>query len=140
MKNLKKPILGLIIFLLLFSINLSLITISSATNIVDDMIKSINAVNLPTAGNTKTEIDTGTEEIVGKIIQAFLSIFGILFFALMVYGGYKWMIAQGREEEVQKAKDIIKTSIIGLGIVLAAYAIALFVTTQFWQAAQGPKP
>ncbi len=55
----------------------------------------------------------------------------------MVYGGFKWMIAQGREEEVQKAKTIIQAAIIGFGIVVSAYAIAVFVTNAFFSAAGG---
>ena len=45
----------------------------------------------------------------------------------MVYGGYLWMTARGNEEEVTKAKNLIKAAIIGLIIVLAAYAISIFV-------------
>ena len=94
-------------------------------------------------GNGGTEIalpsaqDTSVETVVGNIIQSFLSIFGILFLGLMVYGGYKWMIAQGREEEIKKAKDIIRSSIIGLAIALSAYAISMFVVARFYQAAGG---
>ena len=79
----------------------------------------------------------GPEPIVGRIIQAFLSIFGVLFLALMIFGGYKWMIAQGREEEVKKGKDIIRSAIIGLGIVLLSYAISLFVIARFYAATTG---
>jgi hypothetical protein len=46
----------------------------------------------------------------------------------MIYGGYRWMMASGREEEVQKAKDTIKAAIIGLIIVLSAYTITYFIS------------
>ena len=105
-------------------------------NITNQMIGGLE-------GNGGTEIalpsaqDTSVETVVGNVIQSFLSIFGILFLGLMVYGGYKWMIAQGREEEIKKAKDIIRSSIIGLAIALSAYAISMFVVARFYQAAGG---
>ena len=80
--------------------------------------------------------DVGSiENVVGNIIQVFLSVMGILFLSLMIYGGYKWMMAQGREDEVSKAKDIIKAAITGLGVVLIAYAITYFVVSSFYEAA-----
>lgn len=68
--------------------------------------------------------------LVGGIIQAALSLIGLIFFILMVYAGYYWMTARGEESRVEKAKDSIKTAIIGLIIVMLAYAITTFVTTR----------
>ena len=76
------------------------------------------------------EDDPGRAEvIVGRVIGVFLSIFGIIFMVLIIFGGYKWMMASGREEEIKKAKDTIRSAIIGLIIVLAAYAITYFITS-----------
>jgi hypothetical protein len=65
--------------------------------------------------------------IAARIIQAVLSLLGIIFLVLMVYAGYLWMTAQGNESQVEKAKDIIKAAIIGLIIVAAAYSITYFI-------------
>ena len=93
-----------------------------AQNITDQMGSAIGSFTALPGG------DEGSLEIVaGRVIAIFFSIFGIVFFALMVYGGYKWMIAQGREEEVHKAQSIIRSAIIGICIVLIAYAISVFV-------------
>ena len=134
MKNFKT----VIIIAFLVSVCLSLTVPASAAdpeaqNIIQRMIGSVSKVNLPSGGD---DVDTRAETIVGTIIGLFLGIMGILFLGLMVYGGYKWMIAQGREEEVTKAKDGIKQAITGLGIVIAAYAISYFVISQFWAAAK----
>lgn len=40
------------------------------------------------------------------------------------------MIARGDEGEVEKAKEIIKTAVIGLVVTLAAYAITYFIGTR----------
>jgi len=65
--------------------------------------------------------------IVGVVIQAFLSLLGVLFLVYMLYGGYNWMVAQGDEDKVKKAKETIQRAIIGLIIIIAAYAITYFV-------------
>ena len=65
--------------------------------------------------------------IVGVVIQAFLSLLGVLFLVYMLYGGYNWMVAQGDEDKVKKAKETIQRAIIGLIITIAAYAISFWV-------------
>lgn len=63
-----------------------------------------------------------------RLIKPALSLIGVLFFALMVYGGFTWMTARGNSKQVDKAKDIIVAAVIGAVIVSAAYALttALF--------------
>ncbi len=65
--------------------------------------------------------------IISKVINGFLSILGVIFLALMIYGGFLWMTAQGSDEQVTKAKGLIRNAIIGMIIVVAAYAITYFV-------------
>ncbi|MDD5527930.1 MAG: hypothetical protein PHO56_03045 [Patescibacteria group bacterium] len=64
---------------------------------------------------------------IGMIINTALSLLGVVFLGLIIYGGIMWMTAEGAEERVEKAKGIITNSIIGLVIVLAAYAISYFI-------------
>ena len=65
--------------------------------------------------------------LVGQLINTFLGLLGVVFLLLIVYGGFKWMNAQGAEEDVKKAKDTITQAVIGLVIIMAAYAISNFV-------------
>lgn len=62
-------------------------------------------------------------EFIGIIVQTFLSILGIIFVILILYAGYKWMMAQGEEKNIEQAKHTIQRSIIGLIIILGAFAI-----------------
>lgn len=84
-----------------------------------------------TGGNAPYQaISQGTNDlasIVGVVIQAFLGLLGVIFLVYMLYAGYNWMIAQGDEEKVTKAKETIQRAIIGLIIVIAAYAISFWV-------------
>ena len=67
------------------------------------------------------------QTITGTIIRGFLGLLGIVFLVLMVYAGFLWMTAQGEAEKVNTAKKLIVQAVIGLAIVLAAYAITSFV-------------
>ncbi len=61
------------------------------------------------------------------VINTFLSIVGVLLLTYILYAGYNWMTAQGEEEKVNKAKDTLKRAIVGVIIIVAAYAISVFV-------------
>lgn len=67
-------------------------------------------------------------EIIGLVIKVLLSFLGVIFLVLLIYGGYLWMMDRGEEALAKKAKDVIKNAIIGLIIVLAAYAITALFT------------
>jgi cytochrome bd-type quinol oxidase subunit 1 len=67
--------------------------------------------------------------LAGNVIGAALSMIGVLFFILMVYGGILWMTARGNEDQSKKALNTIIAASIGLIIVLASYAITNFVLT-----------
>lgn len=65
--------------------------------------------------------------IMSTVIQAFLGLLGIIFLVLMITAGFKWMMASGNEDKIKEAKDTILRAIIGLIIVVGAYAITYFV-------------
>ncbi|MCX6796067.1 MAG: hypothetical protein NTW06_01055 [Candidatus Falkowbacteria bacterium] len=64
---------------------------------------------------------------IGKVIGVALSFIGVLFLLLMIYGGFTWMLARGNPQDVTKAKDLFEAAIIGLIIVMAAYAITAYI-------------
>jgi len=78
-------------------------------------------------GSVPSEAESDVPSIIGKLIGAGLSFIGVLFFVLMIYGGFLWMTARGSEEQVKKAIDIITQAAIGLIIVATAYLITRFV-------------
>ncbi|MEK7538198.1 MAG: hypothetical protein AAB619_04480, partial [Patescibacteria group bacterium] len=46
---------------------------------------------------------------------------------MIIYGGFTWLTAAGNEENVEKAKRIISAAVIGLIVILLAWAIVIFV-------------
>ncbi|PJA45624.1 hypothetical protein CO174_02140 [Candidatus Uhrbacteria bacterium CG_4_9_14_3_um_filter_50_9] len=64
---------------------------------------------------------------IGGIIRVALGFLGVIAVVIILLGGFKWMTAGGNDEKVKDAKKLIFSGIIGLVIVLSAYAIASFV-------------
>ncbi|MBU1145991.1 pilin, partial [Patescibacteria group bacterium] len=77
-------------------------------------------------------------EIVGGIIKTGLSILGIVAAILIIYAGYLWMTGRGKEERINKAKETLEAAIIGLIIIMAAYAITYFVVDKLLTASGSP--
>lgn len=71
-------------------------------------------------------------ETIGKIIKIVLGLLGTIFLVLTIYAGVLWMTAAGNEEQVTKSLGILKTSVIGLVIILAAYSITYFVVANLF--------
>lgn len=65
--------------------------------------------------------------IVANIIRAALALMGIVLLVITIYGGYLWMTSGGNEDQIGKAKKILINAVIGLIIILSAYAIVAFV-------------
>ena len=81
---------------------------------------------------------TDVRTTVSKIINVFLGLLGIVAVVIVLMGGFTWMTAGGNEEKVTKAKDMIIAGVIGLAIILAAYAIAGFAINSLVNATTGP--
>lgn len=78
----------------------------------------------------KDDLGLGTQDIrvtVAKIINVFMGLLGLVAVVIVLYGGFLWMTAAGNEDRIEKAKKMIVAGVIGLAIILSAYAIARFV-------------
>jgi len=93
------------------------------------LASSSGITNQTNALNSKAGFDTNmtVSDIIATVIGVVLSLLGVIFLVLLVLGGYQWMTAGGDEKQVEGAQARIKTAIIGLVIVLAAYSITAFV-------------
>ena len=76
--------------------------------------------------------------IAGKIINIALGAVGTIMVILFIYSGFLWMTAAGNEEKITKAKRILSNAIIGIVIVIMAYAISYFVINQLLKASGTP--
>lgn len=76
--------------------------------------------------------DTGlgnTDPVVvaAQLVNVFLRLLGAITVILMLYGGWIWIWARGNQEEITRAKDIIRGSIIGLLVILSSFGVMQFV-------------
>lgn len=78
-----------------------------------------------TAGGVKS--NKKLPAFIGGVIQSLLQATGMIFIVLIVYAGMMYMTAAGDEEKVKKSKKMISSTIIGLIIVMGAFAITSFV-------------
>lgn len=82
------------------------------------------------SGGYSTGIDktTGVTYVIGLVARAAISLLGVAFMAYVIYGGFLWLTAAGKDEQIEKAKKIIQEGIIGLIVALSAASIYWFVT------------
>jgi len=86
--------------------------------------------NINNIGSTYDQNVT-INDTIANIIQVILGILGIIFMILILIAGGNWMLANGNEEKVKKAKTTIRYLFIGLVLVLGAFAITYTLSSVF---------
>jgi len=83
------------------------------------------SIDFPTnfAGFSSQDLKVTVQNII-RIILGFL---GILAIVAVIFGGFKMMISRGDADEMGSGRKVVTAGVIGLVIVLAAYAISSFV-------------
>ncbi len=84
-------------------------------------------------GNLNLGTNLDLIQTIGQIINFLLGFLGVIALVLILYAGFLWMTAAGNEENIAKAKKIIGAAVIGLVIILAAFAIANFIISNLSQ-------
>lgn len=82
-------------------------------------------------GSYENIANGGPVVTVSLMINLLLQVLGVFSLALVVYGGWLWIIARGDQERITKAKDLIIGATIGLFIILASYSISQAIFRQF---------
>lgn len=78
-------------------------------------------------GNSIGFSDKPLAEQITTILQYILGFLALVAVIMIIYGGIIWLTAAGNEERVGSAKKVISAAIIGLVIILLAWAIVWFV-------------
>ncbi|MBI4812348.1 hypothetical protein HY798_02815 [Candidatus Falkowbacteria bacterium] len=130
----RKRIFSLAVLSILFSAQLALNAVipqAQAAKLLDSQEGFGSGGSIPVKFGVSSE-PTDVRVITANIINVFLGLLGIIFVILLIAAGYKWMTAQGNEEQIKEAAGQIKTAIIGLIIVIAAYAVSQFVLREIY--------
>ncbi len=116
----------LLIVISIFNIFFIFNNVLAATSTLQGLDRTANRIPA-----YEEQVDTDAVDFVqtktGQLIGIVLAFVGVIFLVLMIFAGISWMTSAGNQEKVKKAKDLIIHSIIGLILVLAAYAAVAFI-------------
>ena len=91
--------------------------------------------------NYAGQIGLGGQDIrttVASIIRTAMGLLGIVAVVIILIGGFTWMTAGGNDDKVGEAKKWIIAGVIGLGIILSAFALSSFVINSLISATTTP--
>lgn len=77
--------------------------------------------------DVRQEPDAVLTNTTARIINGLLALVGVILLVLLIYGGILYMTAAGDDGRVAKAKGLMINAVIGLIVVILAYALAIFV-------------
>ena len=95
---------------------------------------------LETVGGAATYAETSQNALpdtIGRVIKIVLGFLGVILIIIVIYAGFLGMTAGGEADQTKKARDWLTNAIIGLAIILSAYAITDFVIKKLMGAATG---
>ena len=126
MKNYNKKFLSffvvIFLFLLIFSplMNRAQAGDEEGTIVLNEELKNFRT------GAGLGEADLG--EVIGKVVKGALSILGLVCVVIFVMAGIQWMNSGGHKEKIAGAQKSMGAAIIGLIIMIGAYAAVNFIT------------
>lgn len=90
-----------------------------------------------------SESGLGAQDIritIAQIIRTSMGILGIMAVILVIISGAYFMLSRGDPEQKEKAKKILMSALIGLIIILSAYAIASYIINKLVEATGSQQP
>jgi hypothetical protein len=99
----------------------------------DRVKQGVTAAGTP-AGLTNTP---PLETLIGNIISTVLGFLGVILLGYIIWAGFLWMTAGGDKTKVERSISMIRNAIIGLIIIVAAYAITTFVLARLTTVGSG---
>ena len=88
---------------------------------------------IPCAANNSPEIHNLQDllTIVANVVRILIAVSGSLAIILILVAGVYYITSLGDPARVKRAKDIITNTVIGLVLIIAAYAIVTFIAGEF---------
>lgn len=92
-------------------------------------IEKVSAQTIGTIGNVGVTDNINT--IIATGVQLIIAVAGLLFFAMLILGGLKFISSGGDEKATASARQSLTNAFIGLIIVIASFLVAQLVFTLF---------
>ena len=99
---------------------------ASAAGFVDNLRQGVSGAATQSGLDKTPELPV----IIGNIINVALSFIGVVMLIYFLYAGFLYLTSAGDKTKVETAQKIMRTTIIGLLIVVSSYAISNFVLDQ----------
>ncbi len=71
----------------------------------------------------------GFECLYRNILQVIINLAGLIFFAMLIVGGFKYLTSGGDPKKIAAASSTLTMSIIGIVGVIVSWLILLFIRT-----------
>lgn len=84
-------------------------------------------------GDIKAQLNMEEKDprvLAAEVISILLGFLGIVAVVLILLAGFKWMTAGGEKGNIEEAKSLMTNAVIGLVIILSAWALSNFVIAQ----------
>ena len=122
--SIKKALSGLVLGAVIFLFNFGLVI--AADTVVPDKYGASNVYKRSMLSVVGISQQSPMDLIQG-IVRLALGFIGIVLFGLILYAGFTWIKARDNTAEVDKAKNIIESSLYGVIIIVLAYGISEFI-------------
>ncbi len=118
------------LFFVIVGLGLILTTsVALAKKTIGDAGEVLGGIAGPAGIDTSQDFPTLMGSIIGKVLLTV----GIIFLALMVYAGMRWLLSRGNTEDIEASQKTMIAAVIGLVILVSAYAITTFLTNRVVQ-------
>ena len=84
----------------------------------------------PRSGIAGTTSLTGRGGLIAVVISTMLLIAGAIAVVFVIIGGYQYLTSAGNEESAEKGKKTLINAIIGIVVIILAYAIISVIVNQ----------
>lgn len=115
----------LLITVLAFTVGMFLFP--STVPILAESATTTISTGLDAAAGDAYSKDLTITVFIGNLIRILLAATGIFFLVLTVYAGILYLTAWGDETKIKTAKKLLTNAIIGLVIIIGAYALSRYV-------------
>jgi hypothetical protein len=106
--------------LLLIMVPCLAVALQANAQVADFGLAAANNIGLPNTSQDPKQAAVG-------IVRYLMGFLGIIAVVVILWGGFQWLTAGGNEDKVGSAKKTIIAGVIGLIIVIAAFAIVTIV-------------
>ncbi len=121
----KKKIITLMVSLVLLLSLLCVNSVLAGDNALSGLITQLDTARI----NADISDIRDPINVMRVVLSAVIGLVGFIFLILIIFSGVMWMTSRGNEERVTKAKNILISSSIGIGIIIFSGLIAYQITT-----------